>query len=110
MGGPHRVDYKVDGQLDHFRPDTFAAQLKQVWNNSALVATANARLVVRFGGIRDRKADPLELIRESFRESAWRLQHVHNAGNAASGKRQADAFLKLKTKPMTEYDCWARLN
>jgi hypothetical protein len=110
MGGPHRVDYTVDGQLNHMSPETFAAQLKQVWDNAALVSSKNARLVVRFGGIRDRKADPLELIRESFRQSAWHLQHVHKAGSAASGKRQADAFLKMKTKPMTEYDCWACLH
>lgn len=110
MGGPDHVEYKVSGQLNHMSPETFAAQLKQVWGNAALVATKNARLVVRFGGIRDRKADPGELIRESFQQSAWRLQHVHEAGSAASGKRQADAFLKTKTKPMTEYDCWARLH
>lgn len=109
MGGPDNVNYTVSGQLNHMSPETFAAQLKQVWDNAANVSTKNARLVVRFGGIRDRKADPLELIRESFRQAAWRLQHVHAAGTAASGKRQADAFLKTKTKPMTEYDCWARL-
>ena len=110
MGGPEHVNYIVDGQLNHFSPEAFTAQLKQVWDNAALVSTKNARLVVRFGGIRDRKADPLELIRESFRHGAWRLQHVHEAGTAASGKRQADAFLKMKTKPMTEYDCWAGLD
>jgi hypothetical protein len=110
LGGPDGVDYTVNGQLSHLSPDTFAAQLKQVWENAALVSSKSARLVVRFGGIRDRNADPLELIRASFHYSAWRLQHVHKAGNAASGKRQADAFLKTRTKPMTEYDCWARLH
>ncbi len=110
MGGPDQVDYAVDGQLNHFSPETFAAQLKQVWDNASRASSNNARLVVRFGGIRDRNVDPLEVIRESFRNSAWRLEHVHEAGNAASGKRQADAFLRTKTKPMAEYDCWARLH
>lgn len=110
MGGPDQIDYKVNGQIDHVSPDVFAAQLKKVWDNVALVCANNARLVVRFGGIRDRKADPRELIRESFRHSTWRLWHVHEAGTAASGKRQADAFLKKKTQPMVEYDCWARLH
>jgi hypothetical protein len=110
MGGPDHVDYAVDGQLNHFSPETFAAQLKQVWDNASRASSNNARLVVRFGGIGDRDADPLEVIRESFRNSAWRLEHVHHAGNAASGKRQADAFLRTKTKPMAEYDCWARLH
>jgi hypothetical protein len=110
MGGPDHVDYAVSEQLNHMSPEIFASQLKQVWDNAALVSSKYARLVVRFGGIRDRKADPRDLIRESFRQSAWRLQHVHAAGTAASGKRQADAFLKTKTKPMTEYDCWAQLH
>ncbi len=110
MGGPDHVDYVASGQLNHMSPEIFATQLKQVWNNAALASSKNARLVVRFGGIRDRKADPLELIGESFRHSAWHLQHVHKAGSAALGKRQADAFLKMKTKPMMEYDCWARLH
>jgi hypothetical protein len=110
MGGPDHVDYSVHGQLNHFSPEIFAAELQKVWDNAALVSNKNARLVVRFGGIRDRSADPLEVIRESFRHGAWRLQHAHKAGSAASGKRQADAFLKMRTKPMTEYDCWARLN
>lgn len=110
MGGPDRVDYTVDGQLNHLSPEAFATQLRQVWNNAAIVSSASARLVVRFGGIHDRKADPLDLIRESFRQSAWRLQHLHKAGSAANGKRQADAFLRTRTTPMTEYDCWARLH
>lgn len=109
MGGPDHVDYKVDGQLSHLSPEAFTTQLKQVWQNAASISKPNARLVVRFGGIRDRNADPLELIRESLRRGAWRLEHVHKAGTAAAGKRQADSFLKSKTKPMTEYDCWTRL-
>jgi hypothetical protein len=110
MGGPDHVDYTVKGQLNHMSPEAFAEQLAQVWDNAALVSADEARLVVRFGGIRDRNVDPRELILESFRQSAWQLQHVHEAGTAASGKRQADAFLKTKTKPMAEYDCWARLH
>src|SRR5262249_25102610 len=61
MGGPDHVDYTVGGQLTHMSPETFASQLKQVWDNAAHVSSKNARLVVRFGGIHDRKADPREL-------------------------------------------------
>jgi hypothetical protein len=110
MGGPDHVDYAVDGQLNHGSPEEFAGQLRLVWDNAALVSSDNARLVVRFGGIRDRDIDPLEVIRESFRHSLWRIDRVHKAGSAASGKRQADAFLKTRTKPMAEYDCWANLH
>jgi hypothetical protein len=110
VGGSDHVHYTADGQLSHFSANIFATQLRQVWGNASLVSRDGARLIVRFGGIRDRDADPLEIIRESFRHSAWRLQHVHRAGTAASGRRQADVFLKMKTKPMTEYDCWARLH
>ncbi len=109
MGGPDHVDYKVEGQLSHISPEAFTTQLREVWQNAAGVSKPGARLVVRFGGIRDRNADPLDLIRESLRSGAWRLEHVHKAGTASAGKRQADSFLRSRTKPMTEYDCWAQL-
>jgi hypothetical protein len=65
-------------------------------------------MVVRFGGITDRRADPLSIIEDSLRESGWQIQTIKEAGSARLGKRQADAFLRNKTTPMTEYDVWAR--
>src|SRR5262249_25534121 len=81
--------------------------LKTVWRNAATVCSSGATLVIRFGGISDRNANPLDLIKGSLKESGWKLQTVHEAGSATKGKRQADAFLRHRTVPMHEYDVWA---
>lgn len=67
----------------------------------------NAKMVIRFGGITDRPASPLDLIKSSLADSGWRITTVKDAGYAAEGKRQANAFLRIKSKPMVEYDIWA---
>jgi hypothetical protein len=108
LGGPGVVDYKIENQLSHKSPDEFSADLKKVWQNAAAASCENATLIVRFGGISDRKADPLKLIKQSIEGSGWRTVTVQHAGNARAGKRQADAFLRDKTRPVAEYDLWAR--
>jgi len=107
LGGPASVDYAIRDQLVHSSPDAFSADLRQVWCNVGAVCTAEASLVVRFGGIADRRADPLDLIKSSLRESGWRVATIHKAGAAREGRRQADAFLRTKNMPMAEYDLWA---
>jgi hypothetical protein len=64
-------------------------------------------LVFRFGGISDRRAVPLDLIKDSLKDCGWRITTIKDAGSATAGKRQADAFLRTKSKPMSEYDIWA---
>jgi hypothetical protein len=108
LGGQDSVDYSVDGQLCHMSPEAFSAQLSQVWTNVAEVCSDDARLVIRFGGIRDRNAEPLDIIKSSLRNSVWRISTLRDAGSADAGKRQADSFLTIRSKPMTEYDIWAR--
>ena len=107
VGGPSDVDYSNCDQVVHSSPEDFAADLRQVWRNAARVCADNATIVIRFGGITDRRANPLALIKRSFDESGWRIATIHEAGSATEGKRQADAFLRTKTKPMVEYDIWA---
>jgi len=109
LGGPDSVDYSVHGQLGHMSPEAFGAQLSQVWDNVAEVCGDDARLVIRFGGIRDRNAEPLDIIMSSLNNSAWRISTLRNAGSADAGKRQADYFLVNRSRPMTEYDVWARI-
>jgi hypothetical protein len=109
LGGPDSVDYSVDGQLAHMSPEAFGAQLSQVWANVADVCSDEAKLVIRFGGIRNRNAEPLDIIKSSLHNSAWRISTVHDAGSADAGKRQADSFLIERSTPMTEYDVWARI-
>ncbi len=109
IGGMDRVDYTNEGQVVHSSPDDFTADLRKVWNNAAEVCTPDATLVVRFGGITDRQANPLQLAKASFRDTPWRLKTIRGAGSALEGKRQADTFLRHQNKPVIEYDLWARL-
>lgn len=108
VGGPDVVDYTNRDQLAHSSPEQFAEQLRVVWRNASASTTADATMVVRFGGITDRNTDPLSLAKSSLQDSGWRLKTVKSAGSATAGKRQADAFLRMRTKPLIEYDLWAR--
>jgi hypothetical protein len=107
LGGPDHVDYCQGQQIAHSSPDAFVSQIRTVWHNAAKVCSLNAALVIRFGGIRDRDVEPLDLIKASLKESGWTLRTIRQAGSAVQGKRQADAFLRNRTVPMSEYDAWA---
>lgn len=107
VGGPDAVDYTNRNQVVHSSPEDFANNLRQVWRNAESVCAEDANLVIRFGGIADRRADPLNLVKSSLRESGWRITDIVGAGSAAEGKRQANAFLQVKSQPMGEYDIWA---
>lgn len=107
VGGPDSVDYSNSAQIVHSNPEDFAADLRRVWRNAENVCADDARMVIRFGGITGRHADPLDLIKASLGDSGWRITTIKEAGSATAGKRQADAFLRKKSKPMVEYDVWA---
>lgn len=108
LGGESCVDYSNAGQLGHPSPAAYADQLRTVWNNVAAVAAPDAQLIVRFGGIADRKADPLSIVKSSIKESGWKIATIKPAGSAASGKRQALHFARTSTAARDEYDVWAR--
>lgn len=95
------------GQLAHPSPIDFARQLNQVWQNIGEVSAADARLIVRFGGINDRKADPLEIMRLSLENSGWKILKVESAGFASAGYRQARHITQSIRTPREEYDVWA---
>lgn len=107
LGGPDTVDYANCDQIVHSSPRDFAANLRKVWLNAASVCTDDATMIVRFGGITDRPVNPLNLVISSLEESGWRTSAVYDAGSATKGRRQADAFLRTKTKAIAEYDVWA---
>lgn len=107
VGGPDAVDYTNRDQVVHSSPEDFAADLRQVWRNVENVCAQDAKMVIRFGGITDRRANPLDLIKSSIADSGWRVTTIKEAGSAMEGKRQADTFLRNKSKPMDEYDVWA---
>ena len=108
VGGSDTVDYGNQGQLVHSSPESFAADLQAVWKNVAAATRSTATLVVRFGGISDRRVEPLDLLKESFRGTSWRVATVRRAGSARAGRRQADTFLRSRSKPTAEYDVWLR--
>lgn len=109
LGGPAHVTYQPPvGELSHRSPAEFTSQLSSVWRNVRRVSTDDALLVVRFGGITDRKADPDGLIRQSLCDAGWRLVTVHDAGTASNGRRQAEQFRLTTRGPVTEFDYYAR--
>lgn len=107
VGGPDVVDYANRNQVVHSSPEEFAANLRQVWRNAESVCAEDARMIIRFGGITDRRANPLDLIKSSLNDSGWRITTIREAGSATDGKRQAEAFLRVKSNPAMEYDVWA---
>ena len=109
LGGTSHVDYTNERQVMHSSPEDFASDLRKVWSNVAEGCKADANMVVRFGGISDRRINPLDLVKDSFRNSPWRLSTIRSAGSALEGKRQADAFLRSRSKPVVENDLWAKL-
>lgn len=106
VGGPAQVDYSNANQLSHRSPSSFADQLRLVWQNVGDVSAEGARLVVRFGGISDRDADPLDILKLSFQDSPWRIQTIINAGSAEQGKRQAAHFAGKRPLAGDEHDAW----
>lgn len=108
VGGADGVDYTNAHQVVHSSPDDFTDDLRKVWSNVSRACALDATMVVRFGGINDRNAAPLELARASLRDTGWRLSTIRSAGSAREGRRQADTFLRSRSKPIVEYDLWAR--
>ncbi len=109
VGGPASVDYSNPKQLDHPSPAAFARQLRDVWRNVAEVCRSDAQMVVRFGGISDRDADPLAILKESVRDSPWRFTTIVRAGSADQGRRQATHFSGERPRAATEHDAWLTL-
>lgn len=107
VGGSDTVDYKNYDQVEHSSPTNFAADLNKVWRNVDSACVNNAKMVVRFGGIRDRSVDPIEIIKNSLNGTSWCITTIKKAGSAAQGKRQANTFLRNRSKPLFEYDVWA---
>lgn len=107
VGGPDAVSYTNRDQVVHSSPEDFVDDLRKVWRNTAKVCADDAKLVIRFGGITDRRANPLDLIKNSLRDSGWRIVTIKAAGSAKEGRRQADSFQRTKTSPLAEYDVWA---
>jgi hypothetical protein len=110
VGGASTVPYELSSMdLQHSSPEHFSRQLKQVWLNAATMSKPDARLVCRFGGIHDRKQDCIEILKDSFKDSGWRLITIRSAGSALNGKRQATQFGgRQRIFPRQEFDVYAK--
>lgn len=108
VGGPSVVEYTTTGQLDHRSPAAFSEELRRVWENVAAVSTRDACLVIRFGGIGDRGADSVDILKASLDKSPWKLETLKPAGSADLGKRQSELFAGSRRAARTEHDAWAR--
>lgn len=110
VGGPNYVEYASRDQMVHSSPTDFTNDLRQVWWNTAEACADDATMVIRFGGISDRRVNPLEIVKRSLVNSGWRIKTICGAGSAMAGKRQANAFLQVGTQVMMEYDLWLKRN
>lgn len=106
LGGPPQVDYSNEGQIEHSSPDTFASQLRCVWQNVGACCTLGAQLVIRFGAINDRKVDPVALLRCSLKDTGWEVRSIGPAGSASEGHRQALHFSHPHKGAIEEHDIW----
>jgi DNA methylase len=109
VGGPSVVDYSYGVQVSHQSPQQYVQELASVWRNASAVCRDGANLVARFGGIRDRQVPVREIILESLRLGGWRTKTLFAAGTASGGKRQANSFLRTRTRPIEECDVWAKV-
>jgi hypothetical protein len=110
IGGPSRVAYRPpERELAHGSASEFAEDLRKVWACIAANAQDDARLVIRFGGIADRNVDPMDLLKDSLRDSGWRLTKTVSAGDANAGRRQATQFVHGGPAPKEEHDYYAVL-
>jgi hypothetical protein len=108
VGGSTTVDYSMASQVAHGSPMLFTAQLKRVWENVGAICVPGAHLVVRFGGINDRRVASLPLLKESLRDTGWQIVQVECAGSASTGRRQALHFVRSRGSALEEHDVWAR--
>lgn len=109
LGGPDRVEYENNKQLNHGGHETFISELAKVWVNVAEASAPNAHLYIRFGSISSAKSDAREILKASLQISErWRTVSIRTAETADSGKRQADQMGR-DSKAAEEFDFHAVL-
>jgi hypothetical protein len=108
LGGPPEVDYSQSGQLTHAGRAEFVADLTVVWRRVSEVCLPDATMVVRFGAIQDRAVSSLDLLGASLGAGGWEITNIVPAGAADDGRRQADHFVRERSKALAEHDVWAK--
>ncbi len=107
LGGSDYVEYRQPGdQLEHSGADHFAAEMRRVWQNVAAHTMTSARLIIRYGGIHDRNAEPMEVLKKSLVDSGWKMKTAKAVPDSDSGRRQVRQFQAEPKKAITEYDVY----
>jgi hypothetical protein len=107
LGGPDYVEYRQpEGQLEHSGADHFAAEMGRVWKNVASHTTRNARLIIRYGGIHDRDAVPMDVLKKSLVDSGWKMKTARAVPDPDAARRQVVQFGAEPKKAITEYDVY----
>jgi len=107
LGGPDFVEYRQpQGQLEHSGADHFAAEMSRVWRNVADHATKDGRLIIRYGGIHDRHADPMHVLKKSLSASGWKMKTAKAVPESAAARRQVAQFGAKPKQAITEYDVY----
>ncbi|MCG8556434.1 MAG: site-specific DNA-methyltransferase [Proteobacteria bacterium] len=109
LGGPDYVEYaQPTGQLEHTGAEHFANELSLVWKNLRSRSTSRTKLVIRFGGIHDRDAEPMDVLRATLAEPGWRITTTRAVPDADTGRRQVRQFQASPRKSIAEYDVYCR--
>lgn len=107
LGGPSHVVYRQpDYQLRHSGVDRFASEMRAVWRNMASHTDEGARLVIRYGGIHDRDAEPMDVLKRSLVDSGWKITTARAVPDAEHGRRQVKQFQAAPKKAIAEYDVY----
>lgn len=110
LGGSDYVEYRQPAtQLQHSGAETFSAAIARVWRNMAERAVPGARLVIRFGGIHDRHAEPLTVLRDSLAASGWAIVTKKPVPEANPARRQVGHFQASPKASIAEHDVYCRL-
>lgn len=112
LGGPPEVNYQpTPDEMIHDSADNFSLQLSKVWAGVADACIDGATMVIRFGGVRQRRVDPREILRDSIdlAQAGWKFVTARSAGLASHGKRQAQQFRDAPAPPVEETDYYLRL-
>jgi hypothetical protein len=106
LGGPAEVTYGYPSELGRGSREAFVEALRRVWSATADRCAPEAKLVVRFGALPSCNVSPREVLRESLRNTGWRITTSRDAGVPASRRRQASQFTQTG-EYATEIDLYA---
>lgn len=111
LGGPVEPDYAADRLLVTSSPDEFSRDLSLVWRNVAGHCAPGCRLTIRFGAVPSIPSDPEAVIVGSLlsADAGWCVLTITDAGTANAGRRQAQQFGFVRSRPITEIDVVATL-